>query len=83
MVNLVICLNMNYRFFEKGYRGVNIYPLRKYNKSLARLYLDHQRHFEYQHPSKNSFESVNFSVIQLVSNAIAVLINFTEKYRYE
>lgn len=69
--------------FEKGGGGVDIYPLRKYKIPLAGLYVDHHMYFEYQHSSKDSFESVNFRTMQLGSAAIAALIYFIDKYGYE
>lgn len=69
--------------FDKGYGGVDIYPLKKFQIPLAGLFVDYHQYFDYQHSSKDLFETVHFRTMQLGSAAIAALIYFIDKYGYE
>jgi carboxypeptidase Q len=67
---------------EKGYSGVDIAPLKKYNIPLAALITDSQRYFDYQHANSDVFEAVNRREMQLGSAAMASFIYFMDKYGY-
>jgi hypothetical protein len=67
---------------EKGYSGVDVFPLKKYNIPLAALITDSQRYFDYQHGESDKFEAVNHREMQLGSAAIASFIYFIDKLGY-
>jgi hypothetical protein len=67
---------------EKGYSGVDIFPLKKYNIPLAALITDSQRYFDYQHANSDVFETVNRREMQLGSASIASFVYFIDTYGY-
>jgi len=68
--------------FDKGYSGVDISFLKKYNIPLVALSTDMQRYFDYQHSASDTFETVNHRELQLGSAAIAAFVFFIDKYGY-
>ncbi|MBR9860456.1 M20/M25/M40 family metallo-hydrolase [bacterium] len=73
-------------FFEKGYAGVDIGPLKsdenKVNDKLLMLglYPDPQRYFDYHHSSEDVLENVNQRELELGSASMASVIYLLDKY---
>ncbi|WP_405385131.1 M20/M25/M40 family metallo-hydrolase [Maribacter sp. LLG6340-A2] len=70
-------------FFEKGFGGADIGPLKKstnQNIVLAGLRPDSQRYFDYHHAENDTFEQVNQRELQLGAATMTSLIYLVDKY---
>jgi carboxypeptidase Q len=73
-------------FFEKGYGGVDIGPLKRPenyvnpNVLLMGLVPDPQRYFDYHHSEDDVFENVNKRELELGSASMASMIYLLDKY---
>jgi hypothetical protein len=73
-------------FFEKGYAGVDIGPLKKSdnlvnpNLLMLGLYPDPQRYFDYHHSDEDVFETVNQRELELGAASMASMIYLLDKY---
>ena len=61
-------------FFEKGYAGADINPLKGRIDVLAGLVPDSQRYFDYHHAATDTFDAVNKRELELGAAAMASLI---------
>jgi hypothetical protein len=66
--------------FNKGYGGVDIKRLKKYNVPLIGFYPDGQRYFDYHHSANDSFDKVHQRELQLGTASIASLVYLIDKY---
>ncbi|MEY8848502.1 M20/M25/M40 family metallo-hydrolase [Psychroserpens sp. XS_ASV72] len=69
-------------FFEKGYSGADIGPLRKNyeNIVLAGLRPDSQRYFDHHHAANDTFEHVNKRELELGAATMTSLVYLIDKY---
>jgi len=67
-------------FFEKGYSGADIGPLKNDNIVLAGLRPDSQRYFDHHHASNDTFEHVNKRELELGAASMTALIYLMDKY---
>ncbi|WP_299226017.1 M20/M25/M40 family metallo-hydrolase [uncultured Psychroserpens sp.] len=67
-------------YFEKGYSGADIGPLKDDNIVLAGLRPDSQRYFDHHHASNDTFEHVNKRELELGAGAMTALIYLIDKY---
>lgn len=61
-------------FFEKGYAGADINPMKGNIDVLAGLLPDSQRYFDYHHAANDTFEAVNKRELELGAAAMASLV---------
>lgn len=63
-------------YFEKGYAGVDVGPIKKYKKDVLMLGLvpDSQRYFDYHHAETDVFEAVNKRELELGAASCAAII---------
>lgn len=63
-------------YFEKGYAGVDVGPLKKNDNNLLMLGLvpDSQRYFDYHHAETDVFEAVNKRELEMGSASCAAII---------
>ncbi len=67
-------------FFEKGYAGADIGPLRKETTVLAGLRPDSQRYFDHHHAASDTFEHVNKRELELGAASMASLMYLFDQY---
>jgi hypothetical protein len=67
-------------YFEKGYGGVDISPLKKQNVPLIGFVPDSQRYFDFHHTENDVFENVHERELELGSATIATLVYLIDKY---
>ena len=67
-------------YFEKGYGGADIGPLKSDALVLAGLRPDSQRYFDHHHASNDTFEHVNKRELELGAATMTSLIYLFDKY---
>ena len=67
-------------FFEKGYSGADIGPLKDDSIVLAGLRPDSQRYFDHHHAANDTFEHVNKRELELGAASMTSLIYLIDKY---
>ncbi|GAB4159699.1 MAG: M28 family peptidase [Winogradskyella sp.] len=70
-------------FFEKGYSGADISPLKNDNILLAGLRPDSQRYFDHHHAANDTFEHVNKRELELGAATMTALVYLVDKYGME
>lgn len=70
-------------FFEKGYSGADIGPLKNDNILLAGLRPDSQRYFDHHHAANDTFEHVNKRELELGAATMTALVYLVDKYGVE
>jgi len=69
-------------YFEKGFSGADIGPLKKEGLVLAGLRPDSQRYFDHHHSDNDRFEHVNRRELELGAASMASLIYLVDKYGF-
>ncbi|WP_299124028.1 M20/M25/M40 family metallo-hydrolase [uncultured Winogradskyella sp.] len=69
-------------FFEKGYSGADIRPLKNDDIVLAGLRPDSQRYFDHHHAANDTFEHVNKRELELGAATMTSLVFLMDKYGY-
>ncbi|WP_452222965.1 M20/M25/M40 family metallo-hydrolase [Lacinutrix chionoecetis] len=67
-------------YFEKGYSGADIGPLKNDNIVLAGLRPDSQRYFDHHHAANDTFDAVNKRELELGAATMTSLIYLFDKY---
>ncbi|WP_431136120.1 M20/M25/M40 family metallo-hydrolase [Psychroserpens mesophilus] len=67
-------------YFEEGYGGADIGPLKNDNIVLAGLRPDSQRYFDHHHAATDTFEHVNKRELELGAASMTALIYLIDKY---
>ena len=67
-------------FFEKGYSGADIEPLKNNQIVLAGLRPDSQRYFDVHHSANDTFDQVNKRELELGAATMASLVYLFDKY---
>lgn len=67
-------------FFEKGYGGADINPLKGNIDVLAGLLPDSQRYFDYHHAANDTFDAVNKRELELGAATMACLVYLFDTY---
>lgn len=67
-------------FFEKGYSGADIGPLKDDDIVLSGLRPDSQRYFDHHHASNDTFEHVNKRELELGAASMTSLVYLMDKY---
>ncbi|MCG2459613.1 M20/M25/M40 family metallo-hydrolase [Flavobacteriaceae bacterium F89] len=67
-------------FFEKGYSGADILPLKNDQIVLAGLRPDSQRYFDVHHSANDTFDQVNKRELELGAATMASLVYLFDKY---
>lgn len=67
-------------YFEPGWSGVDIAPLKKDGIVLAGLHPDSQRYFDYHHAETDTFDKVNKRELELGAAAMTSLIYMIDQY---
>ncbi|MFK7781431.1 M20/M25/M40 family metallo-hydrolase, partial [Psychroserpens sp.] len=67
-------------YFEEGYSGADIGPLKNDNIVLAGLRPDSQRYFDHHHAANDTFEHVNKRELELGAASMTSLIYLIDKY---
>lgn len=67
-------------YFEKGYGGADIGPLKSDAMVLAGLRPDSQRYFDHHHASNDTFDAVNKRELELGAATMTSLIYLFDKY---
>ncbi|WP_299889341.1 M20/M25/M40 family metallo-hydrolase [uncultured Lacinutrix sp.] len=67
-------------YFEKGYSGADIGPLKNDNIVLVGLRPDSQRYFDYHHASNDTFDAVNKRELELGAATMTSLVYLFDKY---
>ncbi len=70
-------------FFEKGYSGADIRPLKNEDIVLAGLRPDSQRYFDHHHAANDTFEHVNKRELELGAATMTALVYLIDKYGTE
>ncbi|SDS60293.1 PA domain-containing protein [Formosa sp. Hel1_31_208] len=70
-------------YFEKGYSGADIGPLKDDNIVLAGLRPDSQRYFDHHHASNDTFEHVNKRELELGAASMTSLVYLIDTYGTE
>ncbi|MDC8000652.1 M20/M25/M40 family metallo-hydrolase [Aequorivita todarodis] len=70
-------------YFEKGYGGADIGPLKGNINVLAGLRPDSQRYFDYHHAANDTFDAVNKRELELGAATMASLVYLFDKYGVE
>ena len=70
-------------FFEMGYSGADIGPLKDDSIVLAGLRPDSQRYFDHHHAANDTFEHVNKRELELGAASMTSLIYLMDKYGTE
>tara|TARA_R100000306_G_scaffold17284_2_gene21281 strand:+ start:1480 stop:2871 length:1392 start_codon:yes stop_codon:yes gene_type:complete len=70
-------------YFEKGYGGADIGPLKGNINVLAGLRPDSQRYFNYHHAAHDTFDAVNKRELELGAATMASLVYLFDKYGTE
>ncbi len=68
-------------YFEKGFAGVDIAPLKKDNPEMIQMGLhpDSQRYFDFHHADSDVFESVNRRELELGAASMASILYLLDK----
>jgi hypothetical protein len=66
--------------FHKGYGGVDIKRLKKFNVPLIGFFPDGQRYFDYHHSANDSFDKIHQRELQLGTASIATLVYLIDKH---
>jgi len=67
-------------FFEKGYSGADIGPLKDDTIVLAGLRPDSQRYFDHHHAANDTFDAVNKRELELGAATMTSLVYLFDKY---
>ncbi len=67
-------------YFEKGYGGADISPLKSDNIVLAGLRPDSQRYFDHHHAANDTFEAVNKRELELGAASMTSLVYLIDTY---
>lgn len=67
-------------YFEMGYAGADIGPLKNDNLVLAGLRPDSQRYFDHHHAANDTFEHVNKRELELGAASMTALVYLIDKY---
>lgn len=69
-------------YFEAGYSGVDIRPLRDYHEGILMLGLvpDSQRYFDYHHSENDVFESVHKRELEMGCGAMAAMLYLLDQH---
>lgn len=67
-------------YFEKGYGGADIGPLKNDNIVLAGLRPDSQRYFDHHHAANDTFDAVNKRELELGAATMTSLVYLFDKY---
>lgn len=67
-------------YFEKGYGGADIGPLKSDALVLAGLRPDSQRYFDHHHASNDTFDAVNKRELELGAATMTALVYLFDKY---
>jgi len=67
-------------YFENGYGGADIGPLKKPGIVLAGLVPDSQRYFDYHHASNDTFDAVNKRELELGAASMTSLVYLFDTY---
>ncbi|WP_204345604.1 M20/M25/M40 family metallo-hydrolase [Psychroserpens algicola] len=67
-------------FFEKGYSGADIGPLKEEGLVLAGLRPDSQRYFDHHHAANDTFEHVNKRELELGAASMTALVYLIDTY---
>lgn len=67
-------------YFEKGYGGADIGPLKSDAMVLAGLRPDSQRYFDHHHASNDTFDAVNKRELELGAATMTALVYLFDKY---
>ncbi|TYB79557.1 M20/M25/M40 family metallo-hydrolase [Bizionia myxarmorum] len=67
-------------YFEKGYSGADVAPLKTDSNVCAGLRPDSQRYFDHHHSDNDLFEHVNKRELELGAATMASLIYLVDKY---
>ena len=70
-------------YFEKGYGGADIGPLKGNINVLAGLRPDSQRYFDYHHAANDTFDAVNKRELELGAATMASVVYLFDKYGTE
>ncbi len=70
-------------YFEKGYGGADIGPLKGNINVLAGLRPDSQRYFDYHHAANDTFDAVNKRELELGAATMASLVYLFDNYGTE
>ena len=70
-------------YFEEGYSGADIGPLKDENIVLAGLRPDSQRYFDHHHAAIDTFEHVNKRELELGAASMTALVYLIDKYGTE
>lgn len=70
-------------YFEPGYGGVDIGPLKDQDVILIGLVPDSQRYFDHHHAATDVFEGVNKRELELGAASMAALVFLIDKYGFE
>jgi hypothetical protein len=70
-------------YFEKGYAGADINPLKNDAIVLAGLRPDSQRYFDHHHAANDTFEHVNKRELELGAATMTSLVFLMDKYGIE
>lgn len=68
--------------FNKGYGGVDIYPLKLNDVPLIGLVTENQRYFDIHHAASDNFEKINRREMQMGSAAITGLVYLLDKFGF-
>ena len=71
-------------FFEKGYGGVDIGPLKNVQPDVVLMGLvpDSQRYFDHHHSPNDVFEAVNKRELELGAGSMAAMVYLIDKYGF-
>lgn len=67
-------------YFENGYSGADIGPLKKPGNVLVGLVPDSQRYFDYHHAANDTFDAVNKRELELGAATMASLVYLFDTY---
>jgi carboxypeptidase Q len=67
-------------YFEQGYSGADIGPLKNETIVLSGLHPDSQRYFDYHHASNDTFDAINKRELELGGAAMTSLVYLFDKY---
>jgi len=67
-------------YFEKGYAGTDIHPLKELDVVMFGLIPDSQRYFDFHHTSADVFEVVNKRELELGCASIASLVYLIDQH---
>ncbi|WP_035483865.1 M20/M25/M40 family metallo-hydrolase [Gaetbulibacter saemankumensis] len=67
-------------YFEKGYAGADVRPLKSKDNVLVGLVPDSQRYFDHHHASTDTFDAVNKRELELGAATMTSLVYLFDKY---